>query len=183
MRSNDCRPEARIVGQAEPHRDIVEILALDPLGERSRVSGRCPRPAPGPRARPRRQADRVIALAGADVGDRHARLDAGQAITSSASPSRSRASSVEKLSPTIGATSRCGSGKRGAAARRRRRRQQRAKQQQEQALASPYSTSSTSTFLAGHALRQGRGHEAVEVAVEHVAGAVEVTPVRRSFTS
>ena len=37
--------------------------------------------------------------------------------------------------------------------------------------------------LAGDALRQGRGHEAVEVAVEHVVGAVEVTPVRRSFTS
>ena len=37
--------------------------------------------------------------------------------------------------------------------------------------------------LAGHPLRQGRGHEPVEVAVEHVAGAVEVTPVRRSLTS
>jgi hypothetical protein len=32
-------------------------------------------------------------------------------------------------------------------------------------------------------LRQRGGHEAVEIAVEHVAGAVEVTPVRRSFTS
>ena len=37
--------------------------------------------------------------------------------------------------------------------------------------------------FSGHPLRQCRGHEAVEIAVEHVARRVDVTPVRRSFTS
>src|SRR6185503_19909967 len=86
-------------------------------------------------------------------------------ITCSASPTRSRASSVEKLSPTIGATSRSALGKCGSLgyARQAARRENAA-------------TSAAALFhildldrFAGDTLRQGRGHEPVEIAVEHVA--------------
>ena len=110
-------------------------------------------------------------------------LTSAKAITASASPSRSRASSVEKLSQTIGATGAVGLGE----ARRLR-------------LGAAGGESSSETRqttaarahlidildldrFAGHPLRQGRGHEAVEIAVEHVGGAVDVTPVRKSLTS
>src|SRR5687767_12302885 len=93
-----------------------------------------------------------------------------KAITSSASPSRSRASSVEKRSDTIGATGRSASGKRGACGSARH------------AASSTANSISTGRaaracilvdvldidLLARHALRQGGGHEAVEVAVENV---------------
>src|SRR4029453_528880 len=95
-----------------------------------------------------------------------------KAMTSSASPRRSRASSVEKMSETIGATGRSASGKVGPCGSARHD-------------ASTASRSRTGTvaartgntlvdvldidLLARHPLRQGGGHEAVEVAVEHVA--------------
>src|ERR1041385_114366 len=85
-------------------------------------------------------------------------------ITSSASPTRSRASSVEKLSPTIGATSRWAEGKCGSVG---------------WARAAGSATSAASAPVLFHILdldlfardplRQGRGHEAVEITVEHVA--------------
>src|SRR5687768_12793410 len=85
-----------------------------------------------------------------------------KAITASASPSRSRASSVEKLSPTIGATSRLAAGKSdlGAAC--------------SHAASRPAARTASLVdildldSLPGHSLGQGRGHEAVEFAVEHV---------------
>src|SRR5215203_2195216 len=85
-----------------------------------------------------------------------------KAITASASPTRSRASSVEKLSPTIGATSRPAAGKSDLAAGCWQ--------------ASSASAAKAGNLLhildlyafAGDPLRQGRGHEPVEVAVEHV---------------
>src|SRR5215217_7664079 len=85
-----------------------------------------------------------------------------KAITASDSPTRSRASSVEKLSPTIGATSRPAAGKSDLGA----------------GCSQPNSASDAKAAnllhildldpFAGDALRQGRGHEPVEVAVEHV---------------
>src|SRR5690349_12983895 len=84
-------------------------------------------------------------------------------ITSSASPTRSRASSVEKLSETIGATGRCALGKGDASGSAR----------QAATVISKRATVALIDilnfhFLAGHALRQSRGHEAVEIAVQHV---------------
>src|SRR5215213_6390080 len=84
-------------------------------------------------------------------------------IDSSASPSRSRASSVEKESPTIGATSRCALGNCGSAGWAR-----------QAARASSAATRPALLHildldpLAGHPLRQSGGHEPVEIAVEHV---------------
>src|SRR6185369_11111127 len=82
-------------------------------------------------------------------------------ITCSASPKRSRASSVEKESPTIGATGRCACGNCGSPGCAR------------QAVSA--SARKAALFhildldgLASDALRQGRGHESVEIAVEHI---------------
>src|SRR6266542_5667 len=120
-------------------------------------------------------------------------------ITSSASPSRSRASSVENASLTIGATSRCAAGKCGWVGWARQATRARARS----ANISPpprwgrvwvgvtVSSRVTSSItpplplpikgrgklldildldgFAGHALRQSRGHEPVQIAVEHVA--------------
>src|SRR6476646_3188046 len=87
-------------------------------------------------------------------------------ITSSASPRRSRASSVEKVPPPIGATSRWAAGKCGSDGCAR------------QAARASAATNENSLFdildlnrLAGHALRQGSGHETVEVTVENIARA------------
>src|SRR5689334_12487917 len=84
-------------------------------------------------------------------------------ITSSASPTRSRASSVENASLTIGAMSRCAEGKRGCVGCARH------------AARPTIRASATALFdilnldgFAGNALGKSRGHEAVEVAVEHV---------------
>src|SRR5438874_699341 len=87
-------------------------------------------------------------------------------ITSSASPTRSRASSVEKASPTIGATSRWALGKCGSLGCAR------------QAVSASRAAAAAALLhildldrFAGHPLRQSGGHEPVEIAVEHVAGA------------
>src|SRR5438445_7469348 len=87
-------------------------------------------------------------------------------MTCSASPTRSRASSVEKASPTIGATSRCALGKRGSLGCARQ-------------AASATTAAAAAVLLhildlyrfSRHPLRQRGGHEPVEIAVEHVAGA------------
>src|SRR3954454_24276196 len=88
-------------------------------------------------------------------------------MTSSASPSRSRASSVEKVSPTIGATSRCALGNRGWLGCARH-----------EASASNSTAAALALLhildlnpLAGDALGQRGGHEPVEIAVEHIAWA------------
>src|SRR6185369_1632262 len=87
-------------------------------------------------------------------------------MTSSASPRRSRASSVENVSPTIGATGRCALGNCGSLGCAR------------QAVSASAAAIADALFhilnldsLAGHALGEGRGHEPVEVAVEHIAWA------------
>src|SRR5690242_9435464 len=85
-------------------------------------------------------------------------------MTSSASPRRSRESSVEKVSPTIGAAERCALGNCGSEGWAR----------QEASEATAMSASILVDILdldrlARHALRQGRGHEPVEVAVKHIA--------------
>src|SRR5437763_16228285 len=87
-------------------------------------------------------------------------------ITSSASPTRSRAPSVEKASPTIGATSRCAAGKRGSLGCARQ-------------AASARTAAAAVVLLhildlyrfSRHPLRQRGGHEPVEIAVEHISGA------------
>src|SRR5512141_2081832 len=86
-------------------------------------------------------------------------------MTCSASPTRSRASSVEKESPTIGATGRSAFGKRGCSGAWR-----------QAPIAEIRSRAMSALFdildldaLAGNALGKGRGHEPVEIAVEHVA--------------
>src|SRR5688572_21109938 len=91
-------------------------------------------------------------------------LTPASATTRLNSPWRSRASSVEKESPTIGATGRCALGKLFSLAGCRH-----------DASASKARMTSLVDILdldlfARHALRQGRRHEAVEVAVEHVSG-------------
>src|SRR5207237_3834047 len=87
-------------------------------------------------------------------------------ITCSASPTRSRASSVENALPTIGATSRWALGKCGSLGCAR------------QAVSASSAAAATGLLhildldrFPGHPLRQSRGHEPVEIAVEHVAGA------------
>src|SRR5256885_14748644 len=91
-------------------------------------------------------------------------------ITSSASPSRSRASSVEKESPTIGATSRCAVGKRGSLGCARQAASARTQRDTATARIALFHILDLDR-LAGQALRQRGGDEAVEVAVEHVARA------------
>src|SRR3982750_2667164 len=93
------------------------------------------------------------------------RLTPASCITASASPMRSRASSVEKVLPTIGATGRWALGKCGSLGCARH-----------EAIAVKAQSAAPHLLhifdldrLAGHALRQSRGHEAVEIAVEHVA--------------
>src|SRR5258708_4546604 len=87
-------------------------------------------------------------------------------ITSSASPARSRASSVEKAPLTVGATSRCAEGKCGSDGWAR----QAASNRTAAAAAALLHILDLDRF-ASHPLRQRRGHEAVEVAVEDVARA------------
>src|SRR3954462_2818636 len=94
-------------------------------------------------------------------------LSSASSITCSASPTRSRASSVEKVSPTMGATSRCAVGKRGSLGSAR-----------QAARSSSVAPSASALFdildlnrFARNALRQSRGHESVEVTVEHITGA------------
>src|SRR6476661_1156506 len=94
-------------------------------------------------------------------------LTPANCITSSASPARSRASSVEKVVPTIGATSRCAVGKRGSDGCAR----QPARKSNTAAVLAALFDILDLDCLAGHALRQGCRHEAVKVAVEHVARA------------
>src|SRR5579872_2287083 len=112
-------------------------------------------------------------------------------ITCSASPARSRASSVEKVPPTIGATSRWALGKCGwrgcsrqvkskaaqsvitALARNSRegcRRFARARSASKWRNVSILLDILDLDRLAGHSLRQGCGHESIEVAVERVTG-------------
>src|SRR5438105_4981434 len=88
------------------------------------------------------------------------------AMTCSASPTRSRASSVENAPPTIGATSRCALGKCGCDGWAR----QPASARTAAAAAALLHILNLDRF-AGHALRQSGGHEPVEIAVEHVAWA------------
>src|SRR5436305_14476010 len=86
-------------------------------------------------------------------------------ITSSASPTRSRASSVENESPTIGATSRWAVGKCGSLGCAR----QEATAKIAAAAAALLHILDLDDF-ARDTLRQGGRHEPVEAAVEHVAG-------------
>src|SRR4029079_7274814 len=89
-------------------------------------------------------------------------LTPAKAMTDSASPVRSRASSVEKLSPTMGATSRPAGGNSVLAS----------------CCLQPSSAKAAKTAslvdifnfnaLAGDALGHSRSHEPVEVAVEHI---------------
>ena len=167
MRSNERWRKHRIGGLAQPHRDIVEIFALDPLGQpvarfRDDVLGQHPAARPDDR----RQADRIIALAGADIGDRHAGRDAGQPhdFLGLARPGRGhprskscrRRSARRRGRPSGNALRlrlRPAGGKRQAASR-----------------SEPTALVDILDFhlFAGHALRQGGGHEPVEIAVEHV---------------
>src|SRR5438132_10047332 len=95
------------------------------------------------------------------------RFTPASSMTCSASPARSRASSVEKESPTIGATSRCALGKCGSLGCAR------------QAPSARIAAAAAADLLhildldrfARHPLREGCGHEAIEVAIEHIAGA------------
>src|SRR4051794_19331689 len=86
-------------------------------------------------------------------------------ITSSASPTRSRASSVEKASPTIGATSRCALGKCGSLGCARQ-----AASVRNAAAAAALVHILDHNGFASHPLRQRRGHKSVEIAIEDVAG-------------
>src|SRR5215218_7067213 len=85
--------------------------------------------------------------------------------TCSASPSRSRASSVEKASLTIGATSRSALGKRGSSGAWRQAPSAVSRRKAQKRLFDILDLDA----LAGDALRQSRGHEPVQVAVEHIA--------------
>src|SRR3954468_21311212 len=87
-------------------------------------------------------------------------------ITSSASPIRSRASSVENVPPTIGAISRCALGKCGSLGCAR------------QAATARAATAAAVLLhilnldrLSGRSLRQRGGHEPVEVAVKDIGRA------------
>src|SRR5690242_8005448 len=86
-------------------------------------------------------------------------------MTSSASPSRSRASSVENAPPTVGATSRWALGNRGSVGC--------ALQAVSARTAAAAAPSLVDILyldrLARHPLRQRRRHEAVEIAIEHIA--------------
>src|SRR6476469_10688693 len=96
------------------------------------------------------------------------RLTPARRMTSSASPSRSRASSVEKVLLTVGATARLAFGNCGSLGLAR------------QPGSDRTNTAARAAVLvhildldgfARHPLRQGRRHEAVEVAVERIARA------------
>src|SRR4029078_2387355 len=80
------------------------------------------------------------------------------------SPRRSRASSVEKASLTIGATSRWALGNCGCRGCSRQESSRKA------ARAAALFHILAFDRLPRHALRQGRGHEAIEIAIEDVAG-------------
>jgi hypothetical protein len=70
----------RVVRLAKLQHDIVEPLALDAPPQRLQgLRHDVLRQHPARAADDRRQAHRIIALAGADVGDRHAFLDLGEA--------------------------------------------------------------------------------------------------------
>src|SRR5438270_10253131 len=86
------------------------------------------------------------------------------AITCSASPRRSRASSVEKVSLTVGATSRWAAGNCGSLGCARQPARSR------QAAAAVLLHTLDLDGFAGYPLRQRRGHEAVEIAVQYVTG-------------
>src|SRR4051812_32267521 len=86
-------------------------------------------------------------------------------MTSSASPRRSRASSVEKTSLTVGATGRLAFGKCGSLGFAR---QPPSDRRMRAASAAALVDILDLDGLASDALGQCRGHEAVEVAIEHV---------------
>src|SRR5690349_20800606 len=94
------------------------------------------------------------------------------ATTASNSPTRSRTSSVEKASDTIGATSRPEGGKLSAASPSARQAAS-ASARQQNASVPPARRILVDVFhvdlLARHPLARSSGHEAVEIAVEHVA--------------
>src|SRR4029079_7915171 len=92
-------------------------------------------------------------------------LTPASAMTCSASPTRSRASSVEKVSLTVGATSRCAAGNCGSLGCAR----QPATSMSAAAAAALFHILDLDGF-AGHPLRQGRGHETIEIAIQDVAG-------------
>src|SRR6478609_6406517 len=85
-----------------------------------------------------------------------------KAMTASASPTRSRASSVEKLSPTIGATARPAGGNSLFASCCLQ--PSKAKAARTASLVDIFNFDA----LARDALGQSGGHEAIEVAVQHI---------------
>src|SRR4051794_12116470 len=91
---------------------------------------------------------------------------AASSITSSASPMRSRASSVENVPPTIGAMSRCALGKCGSLGCAR----QAATARTAAAAAVLFHILNLDRF-AGHSLRERGSHEPVEVAVKDIGRA------------
>ena len=166
--------QPRIVGRAEPDADIVEPLARDarrPARRAPRATMSCASTRPSlPDAL--READRVIALARADIGDGHARRDRRRG-PSPRRPrcSRSRASSFDQRAETIGATGRSAAGKRVRLARSALAQRGCApshaasseRREQRQAAARRASIDILHLdLLAGHALRQRRRHEGIE---------------------
>src|SRR5205085_12160005 len=92
-------------------------------------------------------------------------LTPASCITCSASPTRSRASSVEKVSLRVGATSRWAAGNCGSLGCARQ-----AERRTTDAAATPLLHILDLDFLSSDPLRQRGGHETVEVAIRHVAG-------------
>ena len=175
------RRKHRIVGGAELDRDIVELLALDPIAERvAGVRHDVLGQDPPFRADQRRQADGIIAFARADIGDPHAGLDPGQrhdrfGLAQPVARILGRESVVDDRSDRalgrgkvrLGGCARQAASSAQAAAQRRA------------ALLHIFDLDR----LASDPLRQSGGHESIEIAIEHVGRAVEVMPVRKSLTS
>ena len=171
----------RIVGRAELDRDIVELLALDPVGQGiAGIRDRCPRPAPAPSRRPPAPGGRYNSLR----RRRHRRPTCPLAPRQAPSPAPPR--------PAGRAHPRSKSGRRRLAQYRARpwgnaartashgmRRARTAPPLQEAA----YSTSSTSTFSPDTRCDKAAAMKRSRSPSSTSPGAVEVTPVRKSLTS
>ncbi len=112
-RSKLCSGSRGSAGRPSRTLTLSRPLARDSLGQRVVHRGNDVLGEHAPfLADARGEADRVIALAGADIGDGHPRLDRRRwFITSTASLSLSRSSSVDQRGDTIAATGRSAAGK------------------------------------------------------------------------
>ncbi len=187
--------QLRVLRRAEFHADIVPVLAGDAPPERvdhlaDDVLGQHPALC----ADAPRQAHRVIALARADIGDGHARPDAGEvhddvglaqaiACLFGAPPGRDG-----RRDRAVGAREFACVGRAIFLLRRhpvaaRERGGDDGRKQQCRAQTAHQSTSSTSTFSPVTRWASAAAMNGSSAPSSTSSGAVEVTPVRRSFTS